>query len=50
MRRGGWVSAAMGAFGALVVVHALSSLAFGTAPHVAGLNLTNLAALRRDRA
>ena len=44
MRRGRWVSAATGAFGALVAVHVLSTIAFGTAPHVAGLNLTNLAA------
>jgi diguanylate cyclase (GGDEF)-like protein len=44
MRRGGWVSAAIGALGALVIVHALSSLVFGAAPHLAGLNLTNLAA------
>ena len=44
MRRGGWVTAAIGGFGALVVVHALSSLIFGSAPHVAGLNLTNVAA------
>ena len=44
MRRGRWVSAATCAFGALVVLHALSSLIFGTAPQVAGLNLTNLAA------
>ena len=33
-----------GGFGALVVVHALSSLVFGSAPHLAGLNLTNVAA------
>jgi two-component system, cell cycle response regulator len=43
MRRGGWVSAATGGFGALVAAHALSSLVFGTAPHLAGLNLTNVA-------
>src|SRR3954451_6340686 len=42
MRRGRWVSAATGGFGALVVVHALSSLC-GSAPHLAGLNLTNVA-------
>jgi diguanylate cyclase (GGDEF)-like protein len=44
MRRGAWVSAATSGFGALVAVHALSSLLFGWAPHLAGLNLTNLAA------
>jgi two-component system, cell cycle response regulator len=44
MRRGRWVSAATSALGALVVVHVLSSLAFGTSPHLAGLNLTNVAA------
>jgi len=43
MRRGGWVSAATGGFGALVAVHALSWLFFGGAPHLAGLNLTNVA-------
>ena len=43
MRRGGWVSAATGGFGALVVAHALSMLFVGSAPHLAGLNLTNVA-------
>ncbi|MGN6798505.1 MAG: hypothetical protein ACTHKS_10165, partial [Gaiellaceae bacterium] len=45
MRRGGrWVSAAIGGLGALVAAHAVSALAFGEAPHLAGLNLTNAAA------
>ena len=43
MRRGGWVSAATGGFGALVAVHVLSWLFFGGVPHLAGLNLTNVA-------
>jgi two-component system cell cycle response regulator len=44
MRRSGWVSAATGAFGALVAAHALSWLLFDSAPRLAGLNLTNVAA------
>src|SRR5689334_7029965 len=44
MRRGGWVSAAMGGFGALVAMHAVGLLVFGSAPHLVGLNLTNVAA------
>lgn len=43
MRRGRWVSAATGALGALVLVHVFVTVAFGTVPRVAGLNLTNLA-------
>ena len=43
MRRGGWVSAATGGLGALVVAHALSALFFGREPQLAGLNLTNVA-------
>jgi diguanylate cyclase (GGDEF)-like protein len=44
VRRGSWVSAATGGFGALVAAHALAWLVFGGAPHLAGLNLTNLVA------
>ena len=49
MRRGGWVSAATGGLGALVAVHALSALFFGTAPAARRLEPDECRRVRRDR-